>query len=79
VRNLALRSRDRLGVGKSGQRLVALGGQQESLQVAPETLALSASTTKEVVEARGVLLKRAGGRGHGQSSGHGGTSLCAAI
>ena len=41
---LTLRSCERLGVGKSGQSLVALGGKQQSLQVAPKAIALGAGT-----------------------------------
>src|SRR5215212_8131928 len=69
LRFLSLGSYNRLGVGKSGQSLVALGGQQQTLQVAPESVALSAGA-KEIVEASSILFEWSRSRAYGVSSGH---------
>jgi len=61
------------GVGKSDQGLVALGGEQKPLQVAPKTFALSPSF-KKIVETDSVGFERSWGWGYGQSFSHGGSS-----
>jgi hypothetical protein len=71
---LSLRPGHRPGVGQGSEGLVALGRQQQSLKVTPKAFALGASP-KEVVEADSVVLQGAWGRGHGQPSAHGDTSL----
>ena len=49
---LALRSYNWLGVDQGGKGLIAFGGQQQTLQIAPETVALGASTEEIVEEGR---------------------------
>jgi hypothetical protein len=44
--HLTLRSYNRLGVGQSHQSFVALGRQQQTLQVTPESVALGAASQK---------------------------------
>jgi hypothetical protein len=63
-----LGSYNRLGVGQSRQGLVALGGQQQTLQVAPESVALSAGT-EEIVEASSIVFEWSRSRAYGVSSG----------
>src|SRR5215211_1249674 len=48
LRFLTLRSHNRLGVGQGSERLVALGRQQQTLQVTPESVALGAGAEKIV-------------------------------
>jgi len=48
LRFLTLRSHNRLGVGQGSERLVALGRQQQTLQVSPESVALGAGAEKIV-------------------------------
>src|SRR5215216_4909357 len=58
------------GVGQGGQSLVALGRQQQTLQVTAESLTLGAGT-KEVVEALGIVLKWSGSGAYRRAFGHG--------
>jgi len=58
---LVLRPGRRLGVGQSGEGLVALGRKQQAFEVAAEAFALGTSA-EEVVEAGGLLLQGTWGR-----------------
>src|SRR4051812_46144186 len=68
---LTLRSEHGFGVGQSRQGLVALGGEQKALQIAPKTFALGTSP-KENIEGLGVVFQRARSRIDGQPFAHGG-------
>jgi hypothetical protein len=68
-----LGSYHRLGVGQSGEGLVALFIQQQTFEVTAEPLALGA-LRKEIVEVSGVILERTGGGLYGYSLSHGNTS-----
>jgi len=74
LRFLALRSGQGFGVSQSRQSLVALGGEQKPLQIAPKTFALGTSPAEEIVESLSVVFQRARSRIDGQSFGHSGTS-----
>src|SRR5215213_6561764 len=69
LRFLSLGSYNRLGVGQSRQSLVALGGQQQTLQVAPESVVLSAGT-EEIIKARSIVFEWSRSRAYRVSSGH---------
>jgi hypothetical protein len=60
---------DRLGAGQRGQRLVAVAGQQQALQVGAEAAPLR-EPGEQRVELGGVVLQRAGCGWAGQAFGH---------
>ena len=68
---------DRLGPGQPGQRLIAIAGQQQALQVVAEAAALGQAGEQEVEPLR-VGLQRAGRGWQGRRALIGGSGLLAA-
>ena len=67
----------RFGAGQTGQRLVAIAGQQQALQVGAQAAALR-QRAQQRVELGGVGLQGAGGGWAGLALGHRGTSASSA-
>ena len=68
-----LGSYNRFGVGQGRERLVALFGHQQPLDITAEALALGA-VSKKIVEPSGVIFQRTGCRLYGLPLVHGDTS-----
>src|SRR5215218_2403248 len=69
LRRSALGSHDRFHAGKRGKRLVAVSGQQQPLQVLPETPPLGKST-EETIESSRIIFQRPGSRWTKQTFAH---------
>jgi hypothetical protein len=72
-----LGTNDRFGAGQGGQRLVAVAGQQQPLQVGAQAAPLR-QRAKQRVELGGVVLQRARCGWAGKALGHRGTSASSA-